>query len=151
MTTERHKNIVASYLLLIRDGKILLSRRTGTGYEDGKYGMVAGHVEQGESCTQCMIREAREEVGIELQSEDLQVVHVMHRNEPQKIDDERMDVFFTVTKWQGTIENKEPEKCDDLAWFDLGQLPANTIVYILQAISLAQKKVLYSEHGWIQT
>ena len=42
---------VAVYLLLIRDGQILLLRRYNTGYEDGNYGVIAGHVERDERVT----------------------------------------------------------------------------------------------------
>jgi len=37
MVKERHKVVPASYLVLIKNGKILLQRRFNTGYEDGKY------------------------------------------------------------------------------------------------------------------
>ena len=40
MAKERHKIVPASYLVLIKDSKILLSRRVNTGYEDGKYPML---------------------------------------------------------------------------------------------------------------
>ena len=33
--------------MLIRSGKILLSRRFRTGYEDGKYSLPAGHIGRG--------------------------------------------------------------------------------------------------------
>jgi ADP-ribose pyrophosphatase YjhB (NUDIX family) len=145
---HRHSNIPSSYLILIRENKILLSLRCNTGFEDGKYSLVAGHCEEGETFTQCLIREAKEEVGIELLAGDIQVAHVMHRNSYTPIDNERVDVFFTAKKWTGTLENKEPDKCDDLAWFDLDNLPRNTILYICQAIEMIEAGTFYSEHGW---
>ena len=48
---QRFKMIGSSYLLLIENNKILLSRRFNTGYEDGKYSLPAGHVETGETLT----------------------------------------------------------------------------------------------------
>jgi 8-oxo-dGTP diphosphatase len=42
-------NIPASYLFLERDNRILLLRRSNTGYEDGNYSLIAGHVEANES------------------------------------------------------------------------------------------------------
>jgi hypothetical protein len=62
--------------------------------------------------------------------------------------DERIDIFFTVDKWEGEPKNMEPKKCDDLGWFPLGDLPENTIPYIRQAIESIQKGITYSEHGW---
>ena len=142
---QRNYNIPASYLALIQNGKILLLKRFNTGYEDGKYSMVAGHVEEGETFTEAIIREAYEEAGVELQAEDIKVAHVMHR---KSIDSERVDVFFTAENWQGKIDNKEPGKCNELAWFDLDQLPENAIPYIKQAINCIRNKVYYSECGW---
>lgn len=148
MRKDRHHNIPAAYLTLFRDNKILLLRRFNTGYEDGKYSMVAGHVEPNETFTQCIIREAEEEAGILLKPEDLKVVHVMHRNPGDTENNERVDVFFIAEKWDGEIENREPHKCDDLSWFDLDNIPHNVIPHIKQAIDGIRNKIFYSESGW---
>lgn len=66
----------------------------------------------------------------------------MHRRQ----DDERIDFFFTADKWEGEIVNTEPEKCDDLSWFPLDNLPSNTIPYIKYAIECVWKNVSYSEY-----
>ncbi len=145
---QKHKNVPASYLILLNENKILLLRRFGTGYEDGNYSVVAGHVDPGETFTQCMVREAEEEAGIFIEANDLRVVHIMHRNSELAEDDERVDVFFTAKKWSGKIINKEPHKCDDLSWFDLDNTPDNVIPYIRQAIENVKNNVQYSEYGW---
>lgn len=145
---KRHQNVPSSYLALMKENKVLLLRRFNTGYEDGKYSMVAGHVDQGETFTQCIIREAEEEAGILLQPDDLEVVHVMHRNSHSAESNERVDVFFIARQWQGEPQNKEPNKCDDLSWFELDNLPDNIIPYIRQAIEGIKNSVYYSEHGW---
>ncbi len=132
---KRHQNTSASYLALFKDNKILLLRRFNTGYEDGNYSMVAGHVDSGETFTQCIIREAKEEAGITLRPEDLRVAHVMHRNSEEDEYSERVDVFFVAERWGGEITNKEPHKCDDLSWFDLDNIPK-----ILFRISIKQLK-----------
>jgi 8-oxo-dGTP diphosphatase len=145
---ERHKNVPAAYLALFKDNKILLLRRFNTGYEDGKYSMIAGHVDPNETFTQCIIREAEEEAGILIKAEDLQVVHVMHRNSGIVENNERVDVYFLTKKWEGKIVNKEPHKCDDFSWFDVDDIPKNAIPYIKQAIEGIKNKIYYSEHGW---
>ena len=68
-----------AYLILRREKQILLHLRKNTGYCDGQYGLVAEHVEANESATAAMMREAREEAGIELDPSALRVVHTMHR------------------------------------------------------------------------
>ncbi len=145
---KRNTNIPASYLVLIRNNKILLLRRFNTGFEDGNYSVIAGHVERGETFTQCIIREAYEEAGITLKEEDIKVSHVMHRDSKTLENNERVDVFFTANNWQGEIVNKEPNKCSDLSWFDIDNLPNNTIPYIKSAISAIKNCDFYSENGW---
>ncbi len=141
---EKFKMIASAYLLFIKNGNILLLRRMNTGYEDGKYGLVAGHVDEGESITQAALREAKEESGVDIHPEDLEVKTTMHRRQ----DDERVDFFFEVKKWSGEPQNMEPDKCDDLRWFPLNELPSNTIPYIRQAIECCRKGITYSEFGW---
>ena len=145
---KRNTNIPAAYLILLENEKILLLRRLNTGYEDGNYSLIAGHVEKGETFTDCIIREAEEEAGITLKRKDLQVAHVMHRNHGADYNNQRLDVFFISTKWTGIIENKEVHKCDDLSWFDFHEIPNNIIPHVKQAIEFAFNGVSYSESGW---
>jgi ADP-ribose pyrophosphatase YjhB (NUDIX family) len=148
MKKGRHKNVPASYLVLCKDNKVLLSRRYNTGYEDGMYSLVAGHVDPKETFTQCIIREAQEEAGIVLRAEDVTVAHIMHRNCSPDEEYERIDTFFVAEKWEGEIVNREPHKCDELSWFDLDSLPENLLPYVKQAIEGAKNKIYYSEYGW---
>jgi 8-oxo-dGTP pyrophosphatase MutT (NUDIX family) len=143
----RHQNIPASYLTLLKDNKVLLLRRFNTGFEDGNYSMIAGHVDPNESFSSCILREATEEAGIILKPENIQVAHIMHRKSTYN-NEERVDVFFIAKDWGGEIENKEPHKCDDLSWFDLDFLPENTIPYIKEALHNINKNIPYSEFGW---
>lgn len=129
----------------MKDNKILLLRRYNTGFHDGEYSFPAGHLDGNETLTQTMIREAKEEIGIELNPEDLKLVHVMHRKEPKE---ERVNFFFRVKKWRGDPKIMEPHKCDDLSWFEIDNLPDNIIPYISQAIDSFLNNVFYSEYGW---
>jgi 8-oxo-dGTP diphosphatase len=140
---QRFAVIASVYLLLSRGGEILLMRRTNTGYEDGKYGLIAGHLDAGEPLTHAAVREAFEEADIRIDPNDLVLKTTMHRQQ-----DDRIDFFFEIKKWQGTPRNAEPRKCDDLRWFRLDQLPENTIPYIRQAIECWQRLIPYSEFGW---
>lgn len=150
MSRQRHKNVPASYLVLIKNNKILLLRRYNTGYQDGKYSFIAGHAERNETFTNTVIREAKEEAGIKVDSKNLEVAHIMHRKCPEdpQGENERIDTFFIAKKWQGKIRNCEPQKCDRLNWFNLDNLPPNIIPYIKQAIDCIKNRIFYSEHGW---
>ena len=96
----------AVYLLFVRDGKILLLRRANTGYEDGKYSLVAGHADGGEFMTRAAVREAKEEAGVDIDPADLTMKLVMHRLS----DREYADFFFEIKKWSGEPQNMEPER-----------------------------------------
>jgi 8-oxo-dGTP diphosphatase len=91
-----------------------------------------------------MAREAWEEVGIHIQPEHLKVIGVIHR----KAVDERIDFFLIADTWEGEIVNAEPTKCDEVTWFDINNLPANTIPYIKKAIENYQKGVWFDSFGW---
>lgn len=142
---DRFTMIASAYLFLVTDEKILLSRRFHTGYEDGKYSVPAGHLEKGETLTQCLARESKEEIGITIKTTDVSLVYMMHRKET----DIRVDFFFTAKTWKGVIKNCEPKKCDDVQWFPLIALPSTTVGYIKSAIEAWQKGEVYGERGFI--
>jgi 8-oxo-dGTP diphosphatase len=141
---ERFKLPSAVHLFLIRDGKVLLLRRFNTGYEDGKYSVVAGHLNGDEEVKAAAIREAREEVGVEISPLDLQVVGIMHR----KSNDERIDFFLAVTSWSGEVTNREPDKCDQLAWFEMSELPGSVIPYVRKALDNYRRGIWFDSFGW---
>lgn len=78
--SDKFTYVGSSYLLLICDGKILLQRRCNTGFEDGNYGLPAGHLDGNETAREGGAREIKEEIGLSIKPEDMKVVHVMHRN-----------------------------------------------------------------------
>ena len=119
-------------------------RRCNTGYQDGNYSVVAGHLDGGERVAEAAVREAREEVGIELAPEDVEIVGVMHRLS----DDERIDFFLTAASWSGRIRNAEPDRCDQLAWSDLDDLPENVIPYVRRALENYRRGRWFDSFGW---
>ncbi len=144
MSKTRFKLISAVHLLLIKEGKILLARRFQTGYEDGNYSLIAGHLDGNETARAAMCREAREEAAIKIEPAALQLAHVIHRH----AEDERIDFFFVATRWQGEPTITEPDKCDDLSWWELSQLPPNVVPYVRAAIESVAAGSIYSEFGW---
>ncbi len=144
---KRHTNIVASYLVLLQNNKVLLSKRSNTGYMDEWYSLVAGHVEDNETFSQALIREVKEEIGIDVSIKDIKHCHVMHRH--SSLDgSQRVDAFFLVEAIRGKIVNLEPHKCSQLEWFDLDNLPNNIIPYVKLALRNTLLKKSYSEYGW---
>lgn len=135
---------VAVHLFLLRGDEVLLLRRANTGWQDGNYSVIAGHLDGGETAVGAMIREAREEAGITIAPAALEPVCIMHR----KAEDERIDYFFTCREWQGEIVNAEPGKCDELAFYHRDRLPSNVIPYIRRALENAGVGRWFDEYGW---
>ncbi len=141
---NRFSVIPEAHLILIQEDQILLLRRKNTGYEDGNYSVVAGHVDGAETIREAVCRESQEEAGITLDPMTLSFFHVTHRRSQS----ERISFFFRAHSWAGDPENREPDKCDDLSWFPLSSLPSNTIDYVRLAIELGTSGIVYSEYGW---
>ncbi|MDN9008742.1 NUDIX hydrolase [Brevibacillus laterosporus] len=146
MGGERFTAPVTVHIFLRKGNNILLLRRYQTGYEDGNYSVVAGHLDGGEQVIEAAIREAREEAGIILKPDQVTITGIMHRLS----NDERIDFFVTATEWSGEIYNAEPHKCDELAWFSIHDLPQNTISYIKKAIelSVSQSEIWFNSYGF---
>lgn len=145
--SERFTVRVAVYLLLVRDGQVLLLRRCGTGFMDGLYMLPAGHLEADETLQQAVIREVREEIGLQFSPEQLALVQLMHRKSPDGL--VYLDAVFQAHGWSSEPENLEPRKCDHLAWFPCSALPQNTIPYVADMIQASLERRTYTEHGWI--
>jgi 8-oxo-dGTP diphosphatase len=145
--SDRHTNIVASFLFLTKGNKVLLIKRANTGFYDGFYSLVAGHVDPGETYTEAMIRETKEEAAIVLDEKDISVAHIQHRKSP--VDgSERVDAYFVAKKWSGEIKNLEEDKCSEMKWFDLDDLPEKMVPCVRKSISHIRKGDHYSEFGW---
>jgi len=127
--TSRFQVVPAAYLLMRRENEVLLQLRQNTGYRDGYWAAAAaGHVEAGESVYDAALREAREELGIELARGALAPLCAMHRTHGNgRPVDERVDFFFTCTEWAGDPRLMETDKAADLRWFQLDQLPDKVV------------------------
>lgn len=144
--SNRFSVVPAAYVLLRKNDKVLLIRRANTGYRDGWYSLPAGHIDGGESALQAAVREAKEEIGIDVAPEDLHFVHIAHRM-AEEGDHERVDFFFEAVQWRGEPSNCEPEKCDDVAWFGLGSLPEKTAPLIISVLTAIENGSTYSDFG----
>jgi 8-oxo-dGTP diphosphatase len=141
---QRSTVVPAAYLFIVRAGRTLLLKRCNTGYYDGSHGVIAGHVEGGESATATACREAAEEAGIRIAPADLRFVHAMYRS----ASDGRVDFFFEAVRFAGEPRNMEPEKCDQMEWFPVDALPGTMVPYVCRAFGHWRAGIAYSEDGW---
>ncbi|MFZ2887246.1 MAG: NUDIX domain-containing protein [Minisyncoccia bacterium] len=143
MKKEKFPFFAASHLILIEDDKVLLSRRFNTGWKDGFYSVIAGHIDGNETVAACMAREVKEEGNLDIREEDLDVVHTMHRITDYGA--EYMDFFLVPKKWSGKPTIMEKDKCDELTWYPINSLPENMVPYIRLALGHIQNGVTFSE------
>lgn len=144
MENKRHLVRAAVYILMEKDSRILLIRRHNTGYRDGEYTLPAGHVEANETFIQTCIREIKEEVCVEVLSQDLKLVHVMQRHE-KGVD--VIDYYFCVKSWKGEPKIGEPHKADDIKWVSRNEIKSHAIHFVSKAVEHAAESILFSHDG----
>ncbi|MNW49246.1 nucleoside triphosphate pyrophosphohydrolase [compost metagenome] len=132
-------------LILLENEKVLLLLRGNTGFGDGNYGVIGGHIDGDETAREAVIREAQEEVNIHLNPECIKFVGTIHRKLSHC---EYIDLFFVAESWSGLLENKEPVKHVHYKWFELNSLPHNTMPLVNTAISNYVNGIFYDELGW---
>lgn len=105
--------------LLDRENRVLLGRkRRGMGV--GKWNGFGGKIEPGETMRQCAVREFREESGLEVRPEDLDLMADLYFDQPSDGTWSHGGMVYFVRRWQGVprlSEEMEPR------WFSLDQLP----------------------------
>ncbi|MFB6961391.1 NUDIX domain-containing protein [Streptomyces sp. NPDC056309] len=141
-------NVIGVHLYLERsDGTVLLGlRHPNSAFALSTWHVLAGHCEQ-ENAIACLIREAREEAGLHIERQDVELVHVVHHIDKAG-DRPRMGLFFRARSWSGEPELREPDKCTQWRFWDPAALPDDLVSYTRVAIEKIQNGELYSETGW---
>ncbi len=142
----------ASILMLIKkDGgktRVLLQRRQNTGFMDGLWDLsCSGHVEHGENMTRTAVREAKEELGITINPPDVKFFTFVHKRE-KEWDLTYYNAYFVCGQFSGEPRIAEPEKCSELKWFDIDNLPDDLINDRKHAVKAYFDGVHYIEYGW---
>lgn len=125
----------AVHLILTDGNKILVQKRAKNGSKlwPGYYALPAGHVDEGENQYEALVREAREELGIELDPKDIIKEYTVLRRNFFDIDGKRLepyiDYYFEMEKYNGTPSIMEKEKCEELKWVDINDLPEPFVNY----------------------
>lgn len=113
--------------------------------KNGNYSLPAGHIERGEKVFDAAIREAREEVGVEIDEAELRLVHIGHFKDP---DGHRVAFFVQAPGWRGEPRNMEAEKHIGTAWFTQKNMPGNTVTYVRNALDSISRGEVFREQGF---
>ena len=140
---DRFKNVVCADLLIkkrIKDKTyILLMKRQNTGSDDGYYELPGGHLEEKEDIFDAMIREAKEELLVNLKRKDLKLIHILHHYNGERIN------FIFETDKDLNVKIGEPEKCSELLWVNINRLPKNTTSKVKRIIKNIKKNKIYDK------
>lgn len=109
------------------------------------YSLISGHLDGNETIDDAMIREAFEEANIKIDNHKLIPATVLHR---KSTDSEYIDFFYVIKEWEGEPSIGEPDKCDDLSWFSLKNLPNNLLPHIKEALNSYNSQIAFSTSGW---
>ena len=99
--------------LVYRKGEILLTRKPG--YAPGRYTVVAGFVEAGETLEQCLAREVHEEVGVTVKNSRY------FGSQPWPFPNSLVMAFSA--EWAGGEVRPDPAELEDARWFAVDALP----------------------------
>jgi mutator protein MutT len=154
--SEKYFSRLAVNLVLTRinennEKEILLQLRQNTGYMDNMYDFAcSGHVEKNESFAQALVREAKEEIGINIKEEDLVLLAVNHHYQADHV-----QLFFATKSYEGTPTVCEPDECGGLIWANVEALPDNTIEYVKNVIKCIEQGIQFDDgdfthlnNGW---
>ena len=125
------KPIVGIGAIIFNDNKeLLLLHRIG---EVGKdtWGLPGGKMEKYESFKDCIIREVKEEVNLDI---DRLWFADLTNDIMLDIDHHYVTLYFQVIDFSGKLKNMEPEKCSELKWFNLNELPENLFLPLTNLI-----------------
>lgn len=146
MANGELKVVPAVFAILLKDKKVLLLRRANTSWMDGYYDLPAGHLEDQELLKNGAARELLEEAGIKVSTRNMKLVHI-HQNHHNP-SAPHYGYMFLVEKWRGQPKIMEPDKCDDMQFFDLDNLPKKIVPYTKYALDrLYKEDVSISYHA----
>ena len=131
MPGSSHPRVGVGVLLIDNHGRVLLTLRKRPP-EAGCWSIVGGKVDLLETLEQCAIREAREEVGVEISLRSLLCVtdHCLPGENQHWVSPAYLGQILS-----GEATNCEPAKTHEVRWFDLDGLPSNLTMTACNAIS----------------
>jgi mutator protein MutT len=110
--TPNHIEVAAG--LVFRDGKLLITKRHADVHLGGLWEFPGGKRENGETFENCLVRELREELGIEIQIGE--ILETVTHSYPEKT----VELKFFRCCW----ERNEPQRlgCADFKWITADEL-----------------------------
>ena len=133
---KRHMVKVALYMIVISDGKIVLMKRQNSGCDDQMFTVPGGHMEKNETPLGGAIRETLEEIDIKVKMPILSsVIYRTNLTVGQKCSrKDFIDFFFKCESHEGVVKIMELDKCSEIIFANVNDLPDNMVPQVEFAI-----------------
>lgn len=127
-------------VMVFKGDKILFMKRRGS-ISAGEYALPGGHIEHLESFEECTKREVLEECGVEI--EDVRFAYVANITEYAP---KHYVQIGMIARWKsGEPKNMEPEKADEVGWYDINALPQPIAAMSRVALEMYKQKSIYRD------
>lgn len=105
---------VVTLFLYNNNDQILLQKRSKE--KGGKYGLISGHPKTGETSTQGMVKEVKEEMGIDINDKEIELFHT------EKTKHQLYDFFYMKKDLDISNSVLQKEEVDDIKWFSMEEV-----------------------------
>ena len=144
---SRTENVELTVLCLIEDGgRILLQNREKKDWQG--YALPGGHVEPGESFVEAVIRETREETGLEIAHPGLVGIKQFPTENGRYV-----VLLFKATEWSGTVRTSEEGPVE---WVEYERLPGmktvedlGELLRVMNTPELTEFQYLRQRDEWV--
>lgn len=135
----------AVYLIIKNEKWEVLVWRRISNFKNGYFQIIpAWHLEWEEDYITASIREAKEELWIEVKKEDLKIIHICHR--VMKWERVYFDIYLDVEKYNWTIKRCEDDKCSEIKFVDINNLDDDKyVMYDIETIRKAYSWESFSD------
>lgn len=140
--TEYPKISPAIIVAVVNGNKLLMTKYAGGNYR--KYALVAGFVEFGESFEEAVIREVKEEVGLNVKNV------CYYKNQPWPFSDSQMVGFFAELDGDDQVTLQEDE-LSEAVWFTKDEIPYHnnsiSISYeLIEAVRRGEERLYFERN-----
>lgn len=116
--------------IIQKEDTILLQKRQNCSRANNMYSLPGGHLEYLETPLEAIIRELKEELNLIVLPNNLTLFKVIKRGHLNLSEVEYIDFIFKYNYNNEYYTNNEPDKCSELVWSSIDNLPKNIISHI---------------------
>lgn len=106
-------------VVVTKENKILLEKRSKGLLEEGKWGLIGGFVDRDETSKEAVRREAFEETGYRV--DDIKLLTI--RDNPDRPNEDRQNIALVFACVALSKEGTKDDESTDVKWFEFDKLP----------------------------